>query len=323
MYSGWKPGYRRDAGVTKFSPDAAMRLLTHRYMADPEALVAVLCPLLVPIRSLDKTVFVAPGESHARATFTVELTEENEGVLVRGRTGKFVPGSYASGAPGWREIAKGRVINVDRVKGIAEGEVYLGFGGNEKALKAAVEELSDDDCLEIDQYGTGAKALSGLTEYYLVQHLRSRGYKVYRMPEDMAAHLGSYMNFDFEVEKGDIRKRLEVKSLWGTNTKFARLIHSTTTRPKGDPSTWTPQQAANYYPTSSCKFATQDFFSVSLFLRSGRIDDFAFARSVPRDQKPYGLPRARNYTEHVSQNPSCAVGDGTWFASLDDVWALA
>ena len=143
------------------------------------------------------------------------------------------------------------------------------------------------------------------------------------MPEDMAAHLGSYMNFDFEVEKGDIRKRLEVKSLWGTNTKFARLIHSTTTRPKGDPSTWTPQQAANYYPTSSCKFATQDFFAVSLFLRSGRIDDFAFARSVPRDQKPYGLPRARNYTEHVSQNPSCAVGDGTWFASLDDVWALA
>lgn len=300
-----------------------MRLLTRRYTADPKALIAVLCPLLVPIRTLDKNVFVASGESHARASFTVELTEENEGVLVRGRTGKFVPGSYASGAPGWREIAKGRVINVDRASRIAEGEVYLGFGGNEKTLQAALAQLSQGDFLEIDQYGTGAKALSGLTEYYLVQHLKSRGYKVYRMPEDMAAHLGSYRNFDFEVEKDGIRKRLEVKSLWGTNTRCARLIHSTTTGPKGDPSTWTPQQAANYYPTSSCKFATQDFFAVSLFLRSGRIDDFACARSVPRDEKPYGLPRAKNYPDHVSQNPSCTVGDGTWFASLDDVWSLS
>lgn len=299
-----------------------MRLLTRRYTADPEALIAVLCPLLVPIRTLDKKVFVAPGENHARASFTVELTEENEGVLVRGRTGKFVPGSYASGAPGWREIAKGRVINLDCSRGIAEGEVYLGFGGNETTLEAALAELSQDDFLEIDQYGTGAKALSGLTEYYLAQHLKSCGYKAYRMPEDMAAHLGSYMNFDFEVEKDGIIKRLEVKSLWGTNTRFARLIHSKTT-PKGDPSTWSPQQVANYYPTSSCKFATQDFFAVSLFLRSGKIDDFAFARSVPRDEKPYGLPRARNYPAHVSQNPSCMVGDGTWFATLDEVWKLA
>lgn len=306
--------------MTEFSADEAMRLLTRRYMADPAALIAVLCPLLVPIKTLDKTVFVAPGETHARASFTVELTEENEGVLVRGRTGKFVPGSYASGAPGWREIAKGRVINVDRARKIAEGEVYLGFGGNEESLKAALEELSKGDFLEIDQYGTGAKALSGLTEYYLVRHLKSRGYTVYRMPEDMAAHLGSYMNFDFEVEKAGVKKRLEVKSLWGTNTKFARLIHSTTTQPKGDPGTWTPQQVANYYPTSSCKFATQDFFAVSLFLRSGRIDDFAFARSVPGSEKPYGLPRARGYPDHVSQNPACSVGDGTWFAALDDIW---
>ena len=115
---------------------------------------------------------------------------------------------------------------------------------------------------------------------------------------------------------------IPVKSLWGTNTRFARLIHSLTSKPKGDPSTWTPQQKANYYPTSSCKFATQDFFAVSLFLRTGNITDFAFARSVPRDQQPHGLPCARRYPEHVGQNPLCSVGDGTWFASLDEVWEM-
>ena len=71
------------------------------------------------------------------------------------------------------------------------------------------------------------------------------------------------------LERGGMQKRLEVKSLWGTNTRFARLIHSTTTKPTGDPNTWTPQQKANYYPTSSCKFATQDFFAVGTFLRTG------------------------------------------------------
>lgn len=143
------------------------------------------------------------------------------------------------------------------------------------------------------------------------------------MPEDMAAHLGAYMNFDFIVEKGGIRKRLEVKSLWGTNTRFARLIHSTTTKPKGSPETWTEQQKLNYYPTSSCKFATQDFFAVGLFLRTGNVSDFAFARSVPRDAgHPYGLPAARKYPDHMGQNPSCSIGDGTWFATLDEVWNL-
>lgn len=299
-----------------------MHLLTRRYKADPKALLAVLCPLLVPIRSLDKKVFVLEGQKHARASFTVELTEENYGILVRGRTGKFVPKSYADGEPEWREIAKGRIIEVDLNKGEAAGEVYLGFGGKVRELELAIEQLSTNDFLEVDQYGLAAKALSGLAEYYLVTNLRDRGYRVFRMPEDMAAHLGSYANFDFEVEKNGVRRRVEVKSLWGTNTAFARLIHSTTTSPRGEPSSWTDQQRANYYPTSSCKFATQDFFAVSLFLRTGNIEDFAFARSVPRDVQPHGLPRSRNYPDHITQNPSCAIGDGTWFGSLDEVWVL-
>ena len=141
----------------------------------------------------------------------------------------------------------------------------------------------------------------------MVEVLKSAGYTVRRMPEDMAQHIGTYLNYDFEVEKNGVRKKVEVKSLWGTNTKFARLIHSKT----------------DGYPTSSCKFATQDFFAVSLFLRTGRIQDFAFARSVPKDIKPYGLPRAGKFPDHVNQNPPCVPGDGTWFGSLGEVWNLA
>jgi hypothetical protein len=306
----------------KLSLDAAMNMLMRRYQTEPEALIAVLCPILIPIHALDKKIFVAEGQQHARATFTVRLKEENEGVLVRGRTGKFVPASYGSGDPGWRKIAKGRIIHVDYKMGIAEGEVYLGFGGDEEELQVAIDELTPKDFLEIDQYGAAAKVLSGLTEYYLVEHLKSRGFAVVRMPEDMAAHLGTYMNFDFLIKRDGIEKRLEVKSLWGTNTKFARLIHSTTTPPKGDPEDWTEAQKANYYPTSSCKFATQDFFAVSLFLRTGKIQEFAFARSVPKDLQLHGLPRSRKYPEHVGQNPSCTIGDGTWFATVDEVWGL-
>ena len=301
----------------------AMRLLTRRYAAAPEALIAVLCPLLIPIHTLDKAIRVLPGQKHARATFTVQLTEASSGVLVRGRTGKFVPAAYNSTGAGWREIAKGRIVSVDERAGVAEGEVYLGFGGARAPLATALAQLSTDDFLEIDQYGVAAKALSGLTEYYLVRDLKARGYRVLRMPEDMASHLGAYLNFDFVVEKEGVSKRLEVKSLRGTNTRFARLIHSTTTKPKGDPSEWTRQQRANYYPTSSCKFATQDFFAVSLFLRTGNIADFAFARSVSLSRKrPHGLPIVAEYPEHVSQNPSCSIGDGTWFATLDEAWDL-
>jgi len=299
-----------------------MKMLTRRYMAEPEALVAVLCPLLVPIHTLDKRIFIVPGQTHARATFTVRVNGETNGVLVRGRTGKFVPAAYGGGEPGWREIAKGRIVDVDTMTAIAHGEVYLGFGGRAEDLQAAIEELTDRDFLEIDQYGVAAKALSGLSEYYLVEYLKSRGYHVVRMPEDMAAHLGAYPNFDFLIERDGVKRRLEVKSLWGTNTAFARLIHSTTRAPLGDPATWTDQQKRNYYPTSSCKFATQDFFAVSLFLRTGNIQEFAFARSIPREVQPYGLPRARRYPEHVSQNPSCTIGDGTWVATIDEVWSL-
>lgn len=284
---------------------ALFERLTKRYGgATSEAMESILCPVLIPIRTLDKAIYKILGQPHWRASFTIGIDDECEELIVPGRTGKFVPNSYRDGG-GWKEIAKGRILKIDQAAKTAEGEVYC--GGQKRDLQKALEELSAQDLLEIDQYGASAKVLSGLVEYSLVELLKSAGYTVRRMPEDMAQHIGTYLNYDFEVEKNSVRKKIEVKSLWGTNTKFARLIHSKT----------------DGYPTSSCKFATQDFFAVSLFLRTGRIQDFAFARSVPKEVKPYGLPRAGKFPDHVNQNPTCALNDGTWFGSLDEVWNLA
>lgn len=296
------------------------RQLLRRYAgATPEAFIDVLCPILIPIHSIDKKIFKEEGQSHYRASFTVAISEANEQILCRGRTGKFVPGLFAH-AGAWREIAKGRFINIDVACGMASGEIYT--GARKVELEQALDELTTDDLLEIDQYGAAAKVLSGLAEHSLVRQLLLQGYQVRRMPEDMARHLGSYPNYDFEVSKNNDVRKVEVKSLWGTNTRFARLIHSTTSKPKGNPDNWTAEQLRNYYPTSSCKFSTQDIFAVSLFLRTGNIADFAFAKSVPNDIRPYGLPRAAAYPEHANQNPLCEIGDGVWYATIDEVWNL-
>lgn len=296
------------------------RKLLRRYAgATPEAFIDVLCPILLPIHSIDKIIFKEERQSHYRASFTVAISEANKTILSRGRTGKFVPGLFEK-AGVWREIAKGRFIDIDVATGLASGEIYT--GARKFDLEQAIEELTTNDLLEIDQYGAAAKVLSGLAEHSLVRQLLRYGYQVRRMPEDMARHLGSYPNYDFEVSKNNQDRKVEVKSLWGTNTRFARLIHSTTSKPKGNQSNWTAEQNRNYYPTSSCKFSTQDIFAVSLFLRTGNIADFAFARSIPIDVQPHGLPRAAAYPEHVNQNPLCEIGDGVWYASIDDVWNL-
>ena len=109
-------------------------------------------------------------------------------------------------------------------------------------------------------------------------------------------------------------KKVEIKSLWGTNTRYARLIHGK--------STGNDSGKSNYYATSSCKFATQDIFAVSLFLRTGDIASFAFARSIPKDVASYGLPRTTQFPDYVNQNPECEIGDGTWFATIEEVWNL-
>jgi hypothetical protein len=141
----------------------------------------VLCPVLIPIHSLDKTIVKLAGQSHYRGAFTVQIDAESEALLTPGRTGKFVPQSYREGGV-WRELAKGRILSVDRTDGIATGEIYTGAAGKKAEIEKAVLTLSETDFLEIDQYGASAKVLSGLVEYSLVQILRRQGYTVLRMP---------------------------------------------------------------------------------------------------------------------------------------------
>ncbi len=282
-----------------------LEALTKRYGGvSLEALTSVLSPALIPLHSLDLTIRRLPGQSHYRASFSIAVTDEINTLIVPGRTGKFVPASYVDGGS-WREIAKGRILAIDLEANLAHGEVYT--GGNRATLVDALSQLTPKDYLEIDQYGASAKVLSALVEFSLVRIATKAGYRVTRMPEDVARHVGSYYYYDFRFEKAGVSKRVEVKSLWGTDTRYARLIHS----------------LAKDFPTSSCRFADQDIFAVSLFLRTGNLDDFAFARSIPRsDATPYGLPRSSLHQDHVHQNPTCNVGDGTWFGSIDEVWSL-
>jgi len=297
------------------------RLIKRYAGATPESLMAVMCPLLIPVHSLDRTVRKIPGQSHWRATFTVQIDATNETIIQIGRTGKFVPRSFLDGGA-WNEIVKGRIVGIDYAAGIAEGEIYTGEASR-SSLVEALAVLAQNDLWEVDQFGASAKVLSALAEYFLVEHGRSRGYTVTRMPEDMARHLGAYANFDFLFKKDGVTRRVEAKSLWGTDTSRARLIHSTTTAPPGEPETWTEAQWKNYYPTSSCKFATQDIFAVNLFLREGDIREFAFARSISSASSVHGLPPSPGYPEHLHQNPPCIINNVQWFGSIDNVWNLA
>lgn len=286
------------------APDNLLARLSKRYgeLAASE-LEAVLVPLLVPIKSIDSTITKAG--SLWRATFEVDVTEEAAPFIVLGRTGKFVPSSYWDGTAVWRELAKGRIYEVAPDGRTARGEIYV--GGPKTKLEAAVAILSASDYWEVDRFGAAAKVLSALVEQSLLNIASAQGYGVKRMPEDMAKHIGAYAHYDFEFLKGDERRRVEVKSLWGTNTSLARLIRSKT--------------ATN--PTSSCAFATQDIFAVNLFLRTGNLHDFAFARSVSvaEDIGGHGLPAATGHATHVHQNP--AISDPPappWYVSIDEVW---
>lgn len=288
-------------------PDALQRLFTKRYRgASITAIEKVLVPVPVPIRSIDKEIARLPKCSHYSAGFTVSTEGAWSELMQPGCTGKFVPSAYVVGDGVWREIAKGRILSIDRDEKCAYGEIYLGARSTKPVLGVALEQLTENDFWEIDQYGASAKVLSGLVEYSLARRATAEGFTVRRMPADVARHIGVYYSYDFEFERDGISKKIEVKSLWGTNTSFARLIHSKTTG----------------YITSSCKFSTQDIFAVNLFLRTGNIEDFAFAVSISSEVVPFGLPRSTKSENHVTQNPICEIGNGSWFATIDEVWKL-
>lgn len=285
--------------------------------ADAEAIRAILCPVLIPMISLSKHTKIK--NKSCVGTFTVSIQPAWEHLMVPGRTGKFVSSKYFAGESAWSELAKGRILQIDKRANVAHGEMY--FGGLSKAAEilAALEHVNDGVYLEIDQYGASAKVLSALVEYSLLKRGLQGGFTVRRMPEDVAMHVGSYYSYDFEFEKAGVMKRVEVKSLWGTDTRFARLIHS---KSNAGATSGKRKNPNDVYLTSSCKFSTQDIFAVSMFLRTGRIDDFAFARSVSNAHKPYGLPFSPSYPDYVNQNPVCDLGNGAWFPAIEDVWNL-
>lgn len=274
-----------------------------------EMIELVLLPLEAGITKLDKTL-VRVGK-HKVAMFEIAKGTEHP-TITRGRSGKVVPRAFTEGTGDWKELIKARIH--DAGPGFASGELHYAA----RELQSRLESVNVGDIFEIDQYGITAKFESALTEAALVAHALERGYKVTRLPEDIARHLGEYYDCDFMFEKDGVKKRVESKSLWGTDTSKARLIHSVGGR----------------YETSSCKFVTQDIFAVNLWLRTGCITDIAFARSILKDDShPYGLSPATKrkkaekgpkiiLPDYVGQNPDCHIGNGTWFGSIDEVWNL-
>ncbi|MEW6215885.1 MAG: hypothetical protein AB1478_11905, partial [Nitrospirota bacterium] len=111
--------------------------------------------------------------------------------------------------------------------------------------------------------------------------------------------------------------RVELKSLWGTDTTKARLIHTVSRDAGGKNSKREDKQV---WDTSSCRFNDQDIFAVSMWLRTGCITDFAYALSVPDSiHKEWGLPVALRYPHHVSQNPKISdPPSGAWSMNLNE-----
>lgn len=291
------------------TPSSLVEDLKQRFgPIDIEDLQQALIPVYLPIRSIDKSEIVRRG-----SFYTVDITLEGGkevSHLTRGSTGKIIPGDFVEGSGTWEEIGKCRIHEVG--DDYARGE-FLAKSGQKGDLEEALDKVKESDYLEIDRYGIAAKLKSALAEQAFANIVRDAGYNVTRMPEDLAKHLmddEGHPNFDFIVEKGDIRRRVEVKSLWGTDTSKARLIHSKT----------------QDYKTSSCKFETQDIFAVNLWLRTGNIYDFGFAVSEYSENHPNGLPCATKsgdkLTGYVHQNPDLEIGDGRWFEDFDKVVKL-
>lgn len=302
-------------------PDDLLRNLTRRYGHVEAALVeSIMAPALLRVIALDHEVERAaavPGRTGPWvASFRIEIPEGEQTFLTRGRTGKFVPLEYVDADEAWREIAKGRILQTPAPgDGETFGEVYVGGSSSRSRLTQIVmEELKVGDYLEIDRYGASAKITSALVEASFVAHARERGFAVRRMPEDVARHIDEYYNYDFQIEKEGRSARVEVKSLWGTDTTKARLIRSL------GPAT----------PTSSCRFDSQDIFAVSRFLRTGDLNDWAFCRSVSdQHDRVWGLPVARRRVgnvpipDHVTQNPPIddPPQNPPWFTDVADVFA--
>ena len=268
-----------------------------------EAFKNIFCPTLIPIYKIVNNVFLMPGQQHWRASFQIEVKEEYSELIAEGREGTFVSAAYVAGEGEWKNLAKGRIINVDRENKIAYGEIL--FGNTKEELEAALENLKEEDYLEIEEYGISEKVTTALVEYNLVKLAKKDGYEVTKLPKVRGKAADAPDEYPFEFTKDGVTKRIQVKSLWMEDPRYARLIH-----PK-----------SNRYLTSSCKFDAQDIFAVSLYPRTGNTMDFAFAKSISKAQDPvHGLEEARGFAGFVTQNPECEIDNTVWFDSIDGVW---
>lgn len=289
------------------SPETISVLLARYGGANQKLLDRVLTPYRLRI------VDIAIDESRRSASFSAELPD---GVLTTfevGTTGKVVPRSHVEELGPWREIVKGRILECDG-DGI-KGELYF---MPIQRLRASLGEVRVGDYLEIDPFGVSSKVESALCEASFYAKAQQSGFQVTRMPENVAKHIGTQNYYDFKLERGGRTYRVELKSLWGTDTTKARLIHTVSKEGGGKNSARADRQV---WATSSCRFQDQDIFAVSMWLRTGRVDEFALAVSVPNAKHSrWGLPVVQEHPMHVTQNP--AISDpptDPWTEDLDQV----
>lgn len=286
-------------------PSTVEALLRRFRGATPEMLERVLTPYRLRISSFTieangrKGAFVAAIPSDVWTTFE------------QGTTGKVVPKSHVEKGGPWREVIKARILHSEASH--VSGELYFAPA----RVKDALEEVKVGDYMEVDPFGVTSKIESALCEAAFFQTARSAGFAVTRMPENVAKHIGTQNYYDFRLERNDCTYRVELKSLWGTDTTKARLIHTVSRAGGGKNSAREDRQE---WPTSSCRFIDQDIFAVSLWLRTGCVTDFAYALSISSTESAeWGLPRVPKFRKHVTQNP--AVTDppsGPWTMDLEE-----
>ena len=260
--------------------------------ATSELLDSVLAPHRLKITKID----LPAGGRRATAKFEAEAPAHSGTIFEEGTTGKVVPQAHVEGASPWQELIKGRILKSDADR--VEGELYFDSARFKKAIAA----VKVGDYLEVDPFGVTSKVESALCEAALYKKAKDLGFAVTRMPENVAKHIGTQNYYDFKLEKDGKVYRVELKSLWGTDTTKARLIHTVTKA--GGTGKNSAREDRQTWSTSSCRFKDQDLFAVGLWLRTGQIVDFAFALSVSDDDHPqWGLPKVPRHPAHVTQNP--------------------
>jgi hypothetical protein len=276
----------------------------------PEMIDRVLTPYRFPITKIGSEVKRTKSHRYVEFEATIPLDVWSE--LETGSSGKVVPKEYVDGMADWKELLKARVHSCG--EGKICGELHLPGSGR---FASAREVVKVGDFVEIDPFGVTSKVESALVEAAFFTICRDRGWAATRMPENVAMHFGTQNYYDFRLKKNSEVVRVELKSLWGTDTTQCRLIH--TKSREGGKGKNAARADRQVWRSSSCRFHDQDIFAVNLWLRTGSITDFAYAVSVPSDIDPdWGLPATRNYPEHVVQN--IVVSDppsGVWTPDLE------